>query len=382
MFTTGSKLFLGATAITVLTALVFWVETTDSVFWTATIGLLGAAVAVIAVTAVNFFVRDANVSGMDPEAVTTAPAAQRRPGNSMWPAITALGGGLVVVGLISVPVVFKAGVVVLLAAMIEWAIQAWAERASTDRSYNARVRGRLLHPVEFPVLAAAGLGVIIYSFSRIMLFVDKATGPAIFAVLATLVLVGGFLFASGATVAKTAVVGICTIGALGLVSTGAVMAIDGERHIEEHPTVSNDAAVCSSNTETEVDEKASQSLAAKSNVAATIVYKDGRLYGQQIGLNELVTSITLPRSTPSNIVFRNLSDEDVRLTATLGAFETTTLVNGKPTVEKPVTCTTLVEPDGRQLLTLKYDKSSVGSLEPYTLTIPGAAGATVTVNIP
>ena len=46
MFTTGSKLFLGTTAITVLTTLVFWVETTDSVFWTATIGLLGAVVAV------------------------------------------------------------------------------------------------------------------------------------------------------------------------------------------------------------------------------------------------------------------------------------------------------------------------------------------------
>ena len=224
--------------------------------------------------------------------------------------------------------------------------------------------------------------VVVYSFSRIMLFVDKATGPAIFAIIAALVLVGGFLFASGATVAKSAVVGICTIGALGLVSTGAVMAIDGQRDIEAHPTVSNDPAVCSSNAETEVDHRASQSLAAKSNVSATIVYKDGRLYAQQIGMGELLTSITLPRSTPSNIVFRNLSDEDVRLTANLGAFATSTLVNGKPTVEKQVTCTALVQPDGRQLLTLVFPKSSAASQEPYTLTIPGAAGAAVTVNIP
>jgi hypothetical protein len=287
-----------------------------------------------------------------------------------------------IVGLITEPVVFKAGVVVLLASMVEWGIQGWSERASADRSYNARVRGRLLHPLEFPVLAAAGLGVVVYSFSRIMLFVDKATGPAIFAILAALVMVGGFLFASGTTVARTAVAGICTIGALGLVSTGAVMAIDGEREMHAHPTVSNDPAVCSSNAETEVDENASQGLAAKSNVAATIVYKDGRLYAQQIGIDELVTTITLPRSNPSNIVFRNLSDEEVRLTATLGAFETDTLVNGSPTVEKPVTCTTLVEPDGRQLLTLTYAKSSMGSLEPYTLTIPGEAGATVVVYIP
>ena len=381
MFTTGSKLFLGTTAITVLTTLVFWVETTDSVFWTATIGLLGAVVAVVAVTAVNYFVRDANVSGMDTDAAVSSPAAQRRPGNSMWPAVTALGAGLLVVGLVSVPVVFKAGVVVLIASMIEWAIQGWSERASGDRAYNARVRGRLLHPLEFPVLAAAGLGVVVYSFSRIMLFVDKAAGPAIFAILAALVLVGGFLFASGATVAKTAMVGICTIGALGLVSTGAVMAIDGQRHIEEHPTISNDPAVCASNSETEVDERGSQGLAAKSNVSATIVFKDGSLYAQQIGMTELLTTITLPRSTPSNIVFRNLSDDDVRLTANLGAFPTDTIVNGSPTIDKPVTCTTLVEPDGRQFLTLNFPKSSAASNEPFTLTIPGSSAA-VTVLVP
>ena len=382
MFTTGSKLFLGASAITVLTAVVFWVETTDSVFWTATIGLLGAVVAIVCFTAINFFVRDSNVGGLDPEAVTSSPAARRRPGSSMWPAVTALGAALIAVGLVSVPVVFKAGVVVVIASVLEWTIQAWSEGASSDRVYNARIRGRLLHPIEFPVLAAAGLAVIIYSFSRIMLFLDKATGPAVFAVLAALVLVGGFLFASGATVTKTAVAGICTIAALGLVSTGAVMAIDGQRTIETHPTVSNDPAVCNSNAETEVDDQSSQSLAAKSNVAATVVFKDGQLYAQVIGLPDLQSSITLSRSTPSNIVFRNLGDEPVRLTAHLGAFNTTTIVNGKPTVDKPVTCTALAEPDGRQFITLTFPKASAASNEPYTLTVPGVQGATITVLVP
>ncbi len=98
-------------------------------------------------------------------------------------------------------------------------------------------------------------------------------------------------------------------------------------------------------------------------------------------MTELLTTITLPRSTPSNIVFRNLSDDDVRLTANLGAFPTDTIVNESPTIDKPVTCTTLVEPDGRQFLTLNFPKSSAASNEPFTLTIPGSSAA-VTVLVP
>lgn len=244
----------------------------------------------------------------------------------------------------------------------------------------------MLHPLEFPVLGAIGLAVIVYSFSRIMLFASKQAGPAIFGTMAALLLLCGFLFATQASVKKSVIAGVCTIAALGLVSTGAVMAIDGERHIEAHPTILEDPAVCSSNAETEVDEKASQSLAAKSNVAATIFYDDGKLYAEVIGLRGPQTTITLPRSTNSYIVFRNLSEEEVRLTAHMGAFEVD--VNGTPVVQKPVTCTALVEKDGRQFLELTFPKSSPppaghgSSLEPYSLAVPGGDGGSITVVVP
>jgi hypothetical protein len=386
MFSTGSKLFLGATTIALIATIVFGVATGGDTYWTSMIGLISVTVALAFLTGINFFVRDSNVGSMLPDATTTSPAAQETPGNSMWPAAAALGGGLIVVGLITEPIVFKAGIVVLLACLVEWMVQAWSERASGDRAYNAGVRRRVLHPLEFPVLGAIGLAVIVYSFSRIMLYASKQAGPAIFGSMAALVLLAGFLFATRASLKRSVVAGVCTVAALGLVSTGAVMAIDGERPIEPHPTVSNDPAVCNSNEETEVDEKASQSLAAKSNVAATVFFDDGKLYAEVIGIHGPQTTITLPRSAHNYIVFRNLSDEEVRLTAHLGAFKAD--INGTPVVQKPVTCSALVEKDGRQFLELTFPKSSPppqghgASLEPYTLSVPGVDDSSIDVVVP
>ena len=112
-------------------------------------------------------------------------------------------------------------------------------------AYNASLRKRMLHPIEFPVLAAVGLGAVIYSFSRIMLWIDKSAGPVVFVVAGALVLFGGFLFASKPSLKKGVVTGVCAIGALGLISAGAVMALDGQRTIEEHPTTETDnGAAC------------------------------------------------------------------------------------------------------------------------------------------
>lgn len=380
MFTTGSKLFIGATTVALAGAIVFGVFTGGDTGWTATIGLISCAIALAFLMGVNFFMRDSNVSAMQSDATVSSSAALPAPGASMWPAIGAVGAGLIVLGLVTAPVVFKGGIVVVLAAMVEWMVQGWSERASSDAEYNASIRKRILHPLEFPVLAAVGLAVVIYSFSRIMLFLSKEAGPAVFAILAALVLVGGFLFASRASLKKSLVVGVCTVAGLGLVSTGAVMAIDGERHIEEHSTIENDPSICASNDETEADHNASQSLAAKSNVAATVVFKDGQLYAQVIGIAQPQRTITLPLGNPSNIVFRNLGDEPVRLTANLGSFQKD--VNGTPVTEKPVTCTTLVEPDGRQFLTLKFPKSSRWTDAPYTLVVPGVEGASIEIVVP
>lgn len=379
MFTTGSKLLLGATTLAIAAVIVLGVTNGGVVGWTATISLLGAALALTAVTAINFITRDGNVSSMQADATTTAPAAQPAPTRTFWPLIGAVGLALVAVGLVTEPVVFKAGLVVLLAVMVEWMVLAWSERASADPRYNTSVRQRVLHPLEFPVIAAVGLTVIIYSFSRIMLFISKTTGPAIFGILAALVLLGGVLFAYSPGLKKSLAIGVCAIAALGLVSTGAVMAIEGEREMHEHATVGADPSVCTSNEETEADENGSQTVGAKSNAAAVIVLSGGQLTARIVGVDRPVDKVTLPRANPSVILFRNEDDREARLVAHLGAF--TTVTNGTSSTRRPVTCTQLVEEGGTQMMTLRIPDSSIGSEEPYRFEVPGIE-STIPIEVP
>lgn len=380
MFTTGSKLFIGATTLSLLATISWAVLKGGDVGWTGTIGLVSLTVALGFLTGINFFVRDCNVGGMEENATTTSAAARRRPGSSIWPLIGALGLGLLVVGAVSEPVVMKAGLVVLLAVLVEWMVQAWSEQASGDPDYNAKVRKRVLNPLEFPVLGAIIVAVIIYSFSRIMLFVTKSSGPIVFAVIASLILLFGFIFSMRSNVKRSLVVGVSTIAALGLVSTGAVMAIDGEREIHEHETVETDPGVCLSPEETEIDHHASQSVGAKSNVAATIVFEHGELRAYAEGVDLPLEAITLQRSNVSNIMFSNLDEEEVRLTANLGTFET--VQNGTPVTQTPVTCTPLVEQDGEALLTLNMTKSSAASSTPFTFTVPGFPETSIEIVVP
>jgi hypothetical protein len=380
MFTTGSKLFLGATAVSIVAAIVFAVLQTGDTGWTATVGLITLSVVLAALTALNFYVRDSNVSAAHADAVTEAPAARPPAAPSMWPAITALAAALLVVGLVTEPVVFKAGLVLALAVVVEWMVQGWSERASADARYNAALRGRILHPLEFPILAAAGLAVVIFSFSRIMLFLSKTSGPVAFAVIAALVLFAGFLFASKQTLRRSVTIGICAVAALGLVSTGAVMAIDGPRELHAHHTIADDSHVCESNEESEVDEKASQNVAAKNSVAGTITWDGQRLVAEVPAFQGPQTRITVPRSTPTFFLFENESDDHARLTAHMGTF--TEDVNGTPVKQAHVTCTQLVEEGGRAMLALTFSKSSTATPEdPYRLTVPGT-GSEIEVWVP
>src|SRR4051794_18588286 len=98
MFTTGSKLFIGATALAIVTAIVFGVTTGGVVGWTATVSLIGAAIALAFLTGLNFYTRDGNVPTQDAEANTTAAAAQEPPTRTFWPLIGAVAVGILVVG--------------------------------------------------------------------------------------------------------------------------------------------------------------------------------------------------------------------------------------------------------------------------------------------
>ena len=196
MFTTGSKLLIGATTLSVVGAVVYANCTDGPDGFMGTIGLIFAAIVFAFLVGVNYFIHDGTVPSMQQGAQSSAAAAQAPAAPSIWPLVAALGVAGMVVGAVSKPVVFEVAVVVLLAAIIEWMVQSWSERASGDAAYNADVRRRMLNPLEFPVLAAIVLAVVVYAFSRLMLNISEGASRVVFIAIAALVLAAAFVLAN------------------------------------------------------------------------------------------------------------------------------------------------------------------------------------------
>jgi hypothetical protein len=295
----------------------------------------------------------------------------------MWPLVSVLGAVVLLLGTITTPIVFILGIVVVLAAIVEWVIQAWSERASGDATYNDQVRKRILNPLEYPVLATVGLGVIIFSFSRVMLAIDKSAGAVGFIVVATLVLLAGILFSVRPNLKRSLVTGICVIGALGLVSSGIAGMGSGLREDlakaaeEDHYSHRE----CGPEKSEHGDKLPLESVSAKSSVIATIEYVEGKLIGMVQGIEGNQETLTIPRSNPSNLLFRNKTEGEFRLVAHLGERAVTEGV-----VEKVEVCTQLIPAGAEQLLTLTIPKPAAD--KPYTLEIAGVEGQSIEVVVP
>ncbi len=377
MFTTGSKLFFGATALSVAGAIVFAITTGGPTGVMGTIGLLSLACIFGFLGGLNFFNGDGNVPAMQQGVQFTAAAARPPVGRSVWPLVAAVGAGGIIVGAVSKPVVFKVSVVIVLAATVEWMVQGWSERASADAGYNASVRKRVLHPLEFPILGAIGVAFVVYSFSRIMLSVSKEATPWVFMAIGTVIAVGAFLFASKRKIGRGTVLGVCSIAAVALLGVGVASARQGQRTIEEHPTTEGSALCLDGGKEGEIDDHGSQAVSAKSNVDANIyLQSDNNLHARIAGFDDPqdnFDTITVSRSTNVRIRFHNDSSSPQRLTARLGTFGEESEV---------VKCTTSINPGKEAFLNFKIPKTNAASSTPLELQVPGVKGQTIAIVVP
>ncbi len=377
MFTTGSKMFLGATTLSIFAAIVFCAANGGAVGLMGTIGLVTAAIIFAFLAAINLFTRDGNTPSMQQGIQHTSSAAQPPVGRSMWPLGAAIGVGGLVVGAVSKPVVFKVSIVVLLAAIVEWMVQAWSERASADSKYNANVRSRMMNALEFPILGTVGAGAVIYSFSRVMLSANPDAGRWIFVVIGALIITGGFLFAGGRLTSKRTIFGICTVSALALMGVGVASAISGQRTIHPHPVIddASQKALCLEGGKEEVDERASQDVSLKSSVVANIYLQaDGDLIALINGQENVeYHEITIPRSARLGIIFHNDSAEAQRLTGRFGSF---------PDQPELVSCTTAVHPGKSAYLGFEIPKTNAASSTPLEFIVPGVDGATIKIVVP
>ena len=381
MFTTGSKLLIGAAVLATLSAIAYGV-TQDGIM--GTVGLASAAIALSFLAGLNLFTRDNNYWADEIASIEDAPAAVRPPANSVWPFAFAFGAAVLAVGLVTYQAVFVIGIVLLLVSGAEWTAEAWAQRASADAGHNAEVRDRIANPLEFPLAAAIGIGVIVYAFSRVMLFLSKTNTVIAFAVLGSIIIALAFIFAYRPRVPSKAAAVVIGVGALGLIAGGAAAGLSGERDIHPHETTSGlteeGSDICTSPEEFEADENASQSVAATAAVAATITLgSDGALTYSLNGPSATGASgITLPRSNPNNVVFRNQSGEARRLSASLG----TVVEEGTDNEVPLLMCTTLVDDGGAQNITVNVALPSITSPDGYSFFVPGVESAQLKLIVP
>jgi hypothetical protein len=384
MFTTGSKFLIGSAVVAAISAIAYGVAQ-DGVM--GTVGLASAAVALAFLAGINIYTRDANIWADEISSVETAPAAARPPANSIWPMAFALGAVVVTVGLVTYQAVFVVGVVLLLAAGAEWTAEAWAERASADADYNAAVRSRIANPLEFPLAAAIGIGIIVFAFSRIMLWLSKTNTVIAFSVMGVIILTVAFFLAYRPGLKSRAAFGAIAVGVLALVAGGAAAGLDGERDIHEYPTTEGlteeGEEICLSPEVFEADEKASQSVGATAAVAARVTLgDDGQLSFSVNGpVEQGATALTLPRSNPNNVIFVNRSGEERRLSLDLGT-RTVTTDEGVDEEVPHLVCTTLVDSDGQQNLTLTIGAPSITAPDGYFFFVPGVESARLELIVP
>lgn len=376
MITTGSKLLVGSAVAAWIFAAAYAIAVEGTL---GSIGLVSAAVGLTLLAGINMFARDSNVSALDEASFASSPAAQATARPSLWPLLAALGATTLTLGLVTYTAIFVIGVILIAAATFEWVVQGWSERASKDPEYNREARDVLIDPLEVPVAGAIGAGVVIYAFSRVMLGMPTKSATVVaFSVVAALVLAVGAAVGFKRNVSKATMTGAFSIAAIVLVAGGAIAGLNGERETHPHETPGDLAAANECGTEeTEADEKASQTVASKSNVAAEITYDGAELTADVPGFDGNFDQLTLTRSNPNNIMFHNESDEEARLVIEL---QPEVDDSGVPSGPERL-CTTLVEPGGTQFLTVVIQRPSFAVDEPFAFTVAGS-DATLEVVVP
>lgn len=367
MFTPGSKFFIGLSGLALISAVLYTIFVNPSDI--GAYALFGLLLSGGLVSGFSFYTRDGDAE-TEAEAVE---AAAYSPAPSFWPLVFALGIAVVLLGVATNPIVFVLGLAVLVGAGVEWTIQSWAERASADSEFNSFVRHRAIGALDYPGLAAAGLGAIAFLFSRIMLAASKGGAAIIFIIVASAIIVYAFLVASKPALRGKSVAMVVTAGALLLAVAGVTTAITGERaqlaEYAEADHYSKEHRECGEEEGKHYDHEANNTVSLRSAVLATIFVEDGKVWAEMVGLKTKLDTITMPRSNATNILFRNLDEKDHRLVVNLG----TEMVAETGVMEKVATCTQLTGKNQEQVLTLNIPKPSSDE-QKYSFTVPGAEG--------
>lgn len=237
MIPTGSKLWFGVAGFALVATVAYFIASNGEEY--GSMVLLSLVVAAFTLGLLLSLIGDGDqrtARGAAADGLAT-PGQAGSPGLQLaaaWPALGAVGVGVAVVGLATGGLLLYLGLLLVVAAGIEWMVQAWAERATSDQQHNLSLRNRLMYPVEIPVLAAAVIAVVIIAFSRVLLAVSKVGSTVVAIVVASVILGAAFLLTSRPKLSSSLLTVVVVLGVVGLLGGGIVGAVAGEREFEVH----------------------------------------------------------------------------------------------------------------------------------------------------
>jgi len=258
MFKTGSKFLYGVAAFGFVAAFAYALATSggtldgdnaiDKVLGPLTLGYKGGVgdhvgfTILVVLSAVSFFlavllsaIRDADAEAeAELVGLETVPDAPTPVSSNYWPVVGAFSAAAVVLGLAVDSSLFVIGCVGGAIVTAEWAISAWADRATGDPAVNASIRNRMMHPIEIPIAAVLGIGLFVLAISRILLALPKNGSYLVFALVPATIFGVGILIVMKPKLSKSVIAGLLLFGGLAILVGGVVAGLHGHREIEKH----------------------------------------------------------------------------------------------------------------------------------------------------
>jgi hypothetical protein len=255
MFKTGSKFLYGLAAFGFVAAIGWSMATgdqkigMDSLIGPLTMGykgyvgdhigyavLIGLSLTSLCLAIFASVLRDADADAQAQvvglEMVPEVPAPVRA---NYWPLVGAFTAASVVMGLSINSRYFALAIVGFVIVTIEWAVSAWADRATGDPEVNQSLRDRLMRPFEIPIGAVLATGVMVVAVSRILLAIPKVGGYLLFGLVPALFLAFGAFMVLKPDLRRSFITGVLVVGGLLIIGAGIISAIVGEReHSDKH----------------------------------------------------------------------------------------------------------------------------------------------------
>lgn len=253
MFRSGSKFLYGLAAFGFVGAFFYSLATgnhaigMDSLIGPLTLGYKGrvgdhvgySILVVLGFSSLGLALITSGLMDADPDAqaqlvARDAVPAVEVPTPSYWPIVGAFSVGAIAIGLAIAKPLFIIGSIGLACTVIEWAAQAWADRATGDPEVNRTIRNRFMYPVEIPVGAALCIGGFVYLMSRILLAVPEKGSAIVFGVVPAVILALAVVIALRPKLSQSVIAGVLLVGGIAILATGVIAGIAGPREIEKH----------------------------------------------------------------------------------------------------------------------------------------------------